>query len=219
MVWLLFILVIACFLLGSIPFGLIISTVFFKKDIRKEGSGNIGTTNAMRTMGKAGGAAVFVLDFAKGLFAGFLGYISVGLLEESVSIIDFMVANSGLPLALAFTGSVLGHIFSPWLKFKGGKGIATAVGCLFFTFGPIGACLELALFAVIVIATRYVSLGSLVAAFACPFFSLYYFWGNWSTISVILLGVIAIIWAHRGNIWRLAQGEERRIGKKYTQKS
>lgn len=63
---------VVCFLLGSIPWGLIISTVFFHKDIRKEGSGNIGTTNAMRTMGKAGGAAVFVLDFGKGLLAGFL---------------------------------------------------------------------------------------------------------------------------------------------------
>lgn len=219
MVWMLVALVIACFLLGSIPFGLIISKLFFKKDIRDEGSGNIGTTNAMRTIGKAGGAAVFVLDFSKGLLAGFLGYIVLGLLSESASAADIVVAGSGLPLALAFTSSVCGHIFSPWLKFKGGKGIATAVGCLFFTFGPAGACFELAIFIVLVLLTRYVSIGSIAAAVACPFVAMFFFWGFWPTIIVITLGDIAIIWAHRGNIKRLAEGQENRIGHKKNARS
>lgn len=214
MIWLLILQVVVCFFLGSIPFGLIISKLFFKKDIRNEGSGNIGTTNAMRTIGKAGGAAVFVLDFSKGLLSGFLGYSIMGLLAESSSAADVSIAVTGLPLGLSFVGCVLGHIFSPWLKFKGGKGIAVAVGCLFFTFGPIGAFLELAIFGVLVAATRYVSLGSIVAAAACPFFAMYFFWGYWLTVIMISLGDIAIIWAHRGNISRLVHKEENRIGHK-----
>lgn len=214
MVWLLIILVVVCFLLGSIPFGLAISKIFFKKDIREEGSGNIGTTNAMRTIGKAGGALVFILDFSKGLLAGFLAYVMVKHLVESGVAADAAIAASGLPLGLAFTSSVCGHIFSPWLRFKGGKGIATAVGCLFFTFGPAGACLELAIFAVLVLLTRYVSVGSIAAAALCPFIAMFFFWGSWPTVAVITLGDIAIIWAHRGNIKRLAHGEENRIGRK-----
>lgn len=205
---------VACFLLGSIPWGLIISEVFFHTDIRKHGSGNIGTTNAMRTMGKAGGAAVFVLDFGKGLLAGFLPLVTCW----------FFVPGGGIspasPLSLAtyqgigFLGCVWGHIFSPWLKFKGGKGIAVAVGSLFFTFGPVGALIELAVFIVVVALTRYVSAGSLAAAVACPFVSLWIFWGEWPAWVLCVVAALTVIWAHRANIGRLRSGTESRIGGK-----
>lgn len=203
------------FLLGSIPWGLIISKVFYHTDLREHGSGNIGTTNAMRTMGKAGGAAVFILDFGKGVLSGVL----------ALAVLWFFVPGGGLYpgmtvgtyddfLALAFLGCTWGHIFSPWLKFKGGKGIAVAVGCLFVTFGWVGACLELALFAVLVIATRHVSVGSIAAAVACPFFALYYFWGEPLAWTCCTLAALTVIWAHRGNIKRLLAHEESRIGDK-----
>ena len=205
---------VACFLLGSIPWGLIISEVFFHTDIRKHGSGNIGTTNAMRTMGKKGGAAVFLLDFGKGLLSGFLPLVACW----------FFVPGGGLtaesPLSYAtyqgigFLGCVWGHIFSPWLGFKGGKGIAVAVGSLFFTFGPVGALLELAVFIVVVALTRYVSAGSLAAAVACPFFSLYFFWGEWAAWALCVIAAITVIWAHRSNISRLRAGTESKIGSK-----
>lgn len=214
MILILCLLAVVCFFLGSIPWGLIISKLFFKKDIRNEGSGNIGTTNAMRTIGKAGGAAVFILDFAKGVLSGFLGSIVIGVLAANAGMIEVAVANSGLPLGISFTACVCGHIFSPWLKFKGGKGIAVAIGCLFFTFGFWGSILELAVFAILVIATRYVSVGSIAAAAICPFIAMYFFWGSWITVLVIALGDIAIIWAHRANISRLAHGYENRIGHK-----
>ena len=131
------------FLLGSIPWGVIVSKLAYHKDIRDEGSGNIGTTNAFRAMGKAGGALVFVLDFGKGLLSGWLAFWFWAPLAGWAEI-DYSLAGATLPatveglpvdagalaLALAFAGCTLGHIFSPWLKFKGGKGIAVAADSL-----------------------------------------------------------------------------------------
>ena len=195
------------FLLGSVPWGLVISKVFYGKDLRKEGSGNIGTTNAIRSMGKVGGYAVFVLDFGKGVLSGFIGLWiagAFGLTGEAAH----------LATAVTFFGCTYGHIFSPWLGFKGGKGIAVAVGCLFVTYGPVGALLELAIFIVLVPLTRRVSIGSIAAAAACPFFGLYYFWGNWIGVLLCAVTGLTVVWAHRENIQRLMNGTERRIGEK-----
>ncbi len=204
---------VVTFLLGSVPWGLVISKLVYHTDIREHGSGNIGTTNALRTMGKAGGAAVFVLDFGKGVVSGLLALAALRFLVPGGGT-DAAAALRGDYLALAFLGCVWGHIFSPWLKFKGGKGIAVAVGCLFVVFGWQGACLELLVFIVVVALTRYVSAGSLAAAVAFPFLSLYFFWGDWLAWAFCLLAAAAVIWAHRGNIARLRAGNENRIGKK-----
>lgn len=197
---------VVAFLLGSIPWGLVISKVFYHKDLRDEGSGNIGTTNAIRSMGKVGGYAVFVLDFGKGLLSGLIGlWVSQAL--------GFDDATRRVALSAAFLGCTWGHIFSPWLKFKGGKGIAVAIGCLFVTFGPVGALLELAIFIVLVPLTRYVSVGSMAAALACPLFALYFYWGNWVAWALCALTGITVFWAHRANLARLLAGEERRLGR------
>ena len=206
------------FLLGSIPWGVIISKVFYHTDIREHGSGNIGTTNAMRTMGKAGGAAVFVLDFGKGLLAGFLPLVACWYLVPGGGLTPESPLSYATYQGIGFIACVWGHIFSPWLEFKGGKGIAVAVGSLFFTFGPVGALLELALFIVVVALTRYVSAGSLAAAIACPFFSLYFFWGEWIAWALCTVAAITVIWAHRSNIGRLRAGTESRIGDKSKKK-
>ena len=193
------------FLLGSIPWGVVISKVFYHKDLRNEGSGNIGTTNAIRSMGKVGGYAVFVLDFGKGVLAGLIGlWISQACGFDDVS--------RGIAVSAAFLGCTWGHIFSPWLKFKGGKGIAVAVGCLFVTFGPGGALLELAIFIVLVALTKYVSVGSMAAALACPLIALYFYWGNWPAWALCAITGLTVFWAHRGNLARLRAGEERRLG-------
>lgn len=209
-------LAVLSFLLGSIPFGLIISKLFFKTDIRQHGSGNIGTTNAMRTIGKAGGAAVFLLDFGKGLLSGVLALVACwygipggGLRPEVMPTYDEM-------LALSLCACTLGHIFSPWLKFRGGKGIAVAVGCVFVSFGPVGALLEIAIFVIMVVIFRYVSLGSIAAAAACPLFALYFFWGDWVAVILCVITASVVIWAHRENIRRLMAGTERRVGAKKT---
>lgn len=200
---------IIAFLLGSIPFGVIISRSFFKKDIRNEGSGNIGTTNAMRSLGKVGGASVFLLDFGKGLLSGFLGTVFAAMAEPSHG----MAAGQFL-LSLSFLGCVIGHIYSPWLKFHGGKGIAVAVGALFFVLGVWPSLIELALFTVLVLATRYVSVGSIAAAALCPFLSLYLFWENIPAIAAMTIAALLVIFAHRENIARLLAHNENRIGAK-----
>ena len=202
---------IISFLLGSIPWGLVISKVFFHMDLRTVGSGNIGTTNAIRAMGKAGGYLVFVLDFAKGVVSGLIAYAAQGLVGEGSPLCDIV-------LACAFLGCIWGHVFCPWLGFKGGKGIATAVGCMFVSFGPLIAILELLLFTVIVITTRYVSAGSIASAVTCPLFSIWRFWGNIPAIIITSAAALTIVWAHRGNIKRLREGTESRVGKKKPEK-
>ena len=205
---------LAAFLLGSIPFGLIISKVFYHTDIREHGSGNIGTTNAIRTMGKVGGYSVFVLDFGKGLLSGVLAWWFSWHLLPGAGLESGALISYDTMLAVAFLGCVWGHIFSPWLGFKGGKGIAVAVGCLFVTYGVAGACLELLIFIVLVVATKHVSVGSIAAAAACPFFSLYYFWGDWIAVALCSIAGLTVVWAHRENIARLRAGTESKIGDK-----
>ncbi|MDR3316365.1 MAG: glycerol-3-phosphate 1-O-acyltransferase PlsY [Coriobacteriales bacterium] len=210
---------IVSFLLGSIPFGLIISKLFYRKDIREHGSGNIGTTNALRTLGKVGGGAVFVLDFLKGFCSGFLAmgacwYLMPGGGLSSDRVIDYWAI-----LGFAFLGCTLGHIFSPWLKFKGGKGIAVAVGCFFVTLGPLAAIIALAIFGVLVVLTRYVSIGSIVAALSCPFLALWFVPGHWLAIVLCSVTGLVITFAHRDNILRLANGTENRIGGKKKEQS
>lgn len=199
---------VASFLLGSIPWGVVISKAFFKKDIRSEGSGNIGATNAARTLGKKGAAAVFLLDFGKGLLSGWLA------LQCSLHLGDWQASLGPVAVSLAFLGVIWGHIFSPWLHFKGGKGISAAVGCLFFVFGWVWALAELALFVAVVAATRRVSAGSIAAAVVCPFLALYLYWGHWVAWVLVTIAACTVIWAHRGNIKRLLEGTESRIGGK-----
>lgn len=205
------------FLLGSIPWGVIISRVFFHTDIRQHGSGNIGTTNAMRSLGKVGGGAVFVLDFGKGLAAGAIALALLEALVPNAGHNPGVLVRYNEVLCVTFLGCVWGHIFSPWLGFKGGKGIAVAIGCLFVTFGIFGAFFELAVFILVVAATRYVSAGSIAAAGICPFVAaFYYLFLNFSPIAFAFCTVAAltVVWAHRENIQRLRAGNERRIGDK-----
>ncbi len=211
------VLFILTFLLGSVPWGLVISSLVYHKDLRSEGSGNIGTTNAMRSLGKIGGALVFLLDFGKGVLSGFLGVFAYTWILEQLSAttsLGFIGLIPGWCMAVAFAGCVLGHIFSPWLRFHGGKGIAVAVGALFAVYGVAGACIELALFGILVVATRYVSVGSIAAALLCPFFAFYFYWGNWLAACLISVVALVVVWAHRENIARLRAGNENRIGSK-----
>ena len=204
---------VVSFLLGSIPWGVIISRVFYHTDVRDHGSGNIGTTNALRTMGKVGGGAVFLLDFGKGLVSGLLAVLA---LVPLASVGSQPVTYEDL-VGIAFIGCVLGHVFSPWLGWHGGKGVAVAVGCLFLTFGPVGALIEIALFAVLVVTTRYVSVGSVAAAVVCPILAAYYFLvATMSPVTFVCCTVAAVvvIWAHRENLARLRSGIERRVGDK-----
>jgi glycerol-3-phosphate acyltransferase PlsY len=205
---------VVAFLLGSVPWGIIISRLFYRTDIRKHGSGNIGTTNALRTLGKRGGGSVFLLDFGKGLLAGAVALFTSAYLMSSIGLPPDGWLRQGSILSAALVGCTLGHIFSPWLGFKGGKGIAVAIGCLFIAFGWVAALIELGIFIMLVVITRYVSVGSIAAAIACPFMALWIYRGDWLAVAFGAITGLVIIWAHRDNIRRLLNGSEHRIEKK-----
>jgi glycerol-3-phosphate acyltransferase PlsY len=181
------------FLLGSIPFGVIVSRVFFHTDIREAGSGNIGAANALRTLGKIGGTAVLILDLLKGTIPT--------LLAARISPV--------LP-TLAATAAILGHCFSPWLRLHGGKGVATMLGALIALSVPSAALCGLT-WLLLVRITRYSSVASMAAcAVASP--ALWFLTGDPDKALFGLGATLFILWKHRENIQRLREGCENRLG-------
>ena len=183
------------YLLGSIPFGLVLTRAAGLGDIRSIGSGNIGATNVLRTGNKGLAAATLILDSGKGAFAALLA------------------AYLASPEAAAVAGlfAVLGHNFPVWLNFKGGKGVATTLGVLLAVAWPVGVCACLT-WVVVAAVFRYSSLAALVALALSPFYAL--IWSDtWVTLTALILAVLAII-RHRANIQRLVTGAEPKIGRK-----
>ena len=201
----LWLLVLAGYLLGSIPFGYLLVRVQNGGDIRDLGSGNIGATNVARTAGWSVGVATLILDAAKGYFAVWLiGHFSNGNIR-------FMMCTG--------FAAILGHVFPIWLKFSGGKGVATALG-VFLVICWQAVVVAVAVFAIVVIFWRYVSLGSVSAAASLPLLVyVLYAPGHAPPVAVstgTLLAAILIIIKHRWNIERLMIGTEPRfeIGRK-----
>jgi len=188
------------YLLGSIPVGWIVARLFFKTDIRKTGSGNIGATNALRQFGTTVGVLVLLLDMAKGITAVLL---AKGIYEI------------GHPL-IAICGllAILGHVFPVWLKFKGGKGVATAAG-VFIALTPWSIPIVLMIFIIIVAITRYVSLGSIIAALSLLALNGYKVLSSetkdYALLILVFLVVVMIIYKHKENISRLRNGKENKI--------
>jgi len=190
------------YLLGSIPFGYLLVLLFRKEDVRDTGSGNIGATNVARSGGKGLGFLTLFLDALKGYIAVL---IAMHLAPSSVH------GPSTLAIAAA-VAAVLGHVFPIWLKFRGGKGIATALG-VFIALVPMVALAAVVLFALVVATTRLVSLGSILAAISIPLFALLLV-PNRSPALLIGLTCISLvsIIKHRANIVRLLHGKESRFG-------
>jgi len=190
-------LLLVAYLFGSIPFGLILAKVFGGADVRKAGSGNIGATNVARVVGPFAGILTLLLDAAKGWLAVWLA----GRLTHGDAA---MMVLAGLLV-------LWGHCFPVWLRFHGGKGVATAAG-VFAALCPIAMAAALLLFLLVVGFWRFVSLGSLAAAAAIPLL-IYLLWApRFAPPESVTLGSLAIaalvIVQHRGNIARLARGEE-----------
>lgn len=191
---------IAAYLLGSIPFGLLLTKAFGRGDVRQVGSGNIGATNVARAAGLLAGVLTLALDVTKG--AGAV------LLSKKLS------NNGATWMMIAAFAVLLGHCFPAWLKFKGGKGVATAAG-IFLVLSPSACLAAVLLFLLVVIFWRYVSLGSVSAAAAMPLL-IYFLWApRHAPTLVITIGTLAvsllIIYKHRGNLRRLLDGTEPRF--------
>ena len=205
------IIVVTSYLLGSIPFGYLLVRIFRGEDVRQTGSGNIGATNVARTGSKGLAVATLLLDALK-------GYVAVAHVFFFARHHADHFVNSGPTLvyilaALAGLCAIIGHMYPVWLRFKGGKGVATAVGA-FLGIAPTAILVVLAPFVAIVAVTRYVSLGSIVAAAVFPFAA---WWLNPSTRSLAVLGLLSvssllIIIRHKDNIRRLLAGNENRFG-------
>lgn len=202
------IMMIASYLICGIPFGKILVGLMSHKDIQKEGSGNIGTTNALRVGGPKVAALTLAFDLLKGMVCiiVFRDVVYAGSSWSASSTVSYP-----LLVALVALACLYGHIFSPYLKFHGGKGIATGVGILFGFYWPL-ALIHLAIFIVLVAITRYVSVGSIVTAALVPVTVFL----TQPGIPLPALAVWAIlgwsvVFAHRGNIARLRAGTENKL--------
>ena len=194
------------YLLGSIPFGYILVRVFQGIDVRSIGSGNIGATNVARTGGKGLAIATLLLDTLKGWLPVFLVLTIPGIPASGPAQLHTMAT-------LAALCAVIGHMFPVWLGFKGGKGVATGLG-VFLALAPKAVLIVLVLFVVIVALTRYVSLGSILAAAAFPA-ALWWLDRNSFPAPALLMCVavaLLVIVRHHQNIGRLLAGTESRYG-------
>ncbi len=191
-------------MVGSIPFGYIAGRVLKGIDVRNFGSGNVGATNVLRTLGKGPGIVVLLLDVGKGL-ASVLGIGSLAV-RLAWPLSPFMVK------ALCGAAAIVGHDFPVFLRFRGGKGVATGLG-VFLGIAPVHTPLALVAFAVAVGVTRYVSVGSLVLAASLPVLVVIFRQSEWY-IGLSVFWLVSVIYLHRENIRRLLRREERRIGQK-----
>lgn len=183
------------YLLGSISTGVVLSRLVSGKDIRSEGSGNIGTTNMLRVLGRKMALFTFIGDMLKGIVAVLIGKLIVG---------------GELGGVLGVIGALLGHTYPVFFGFKGGKGIATGFGSLLFVFPP-QALAAFTLFLILTAVTHYVSVGSIAAAIALPTFVLLTVHGQPLLCVLTYACGLFVVWNHRGNIQRLLSHTERKL--------
>ena len=208
---------VIAYLLGSVPFGYILLRVFRGEDVRQHGSGNIGATNVARKAPGLG-IATLVLDAAKGYLAVWIA-LQIGQSHWNHFLAGYIDTYDVAPIvlmAIAAMFAILGHVFPVWLKFKGGKGVATGVGT-FLALAPKAVLIVLLIFAVLVAAFRYISLGSIIATAAFPIFA-WFLYRNQQSPAVLAATVAAaalIILKHHQNIRRLLAGTEHRFELKH----
>ena len=204
-------LVLASYLLGSIPVGYLLVRLFRNQDIRSVGSGNIGATNVLRSGGKGLGAATFILDAVKGAAAVAL---AARVAPQMAAILHPRDVE-----ALAAVVAVLGHMFPIWLRFRGGKGVATGFG-VFLVAAPWAALAAITIFTIVLLLTRYVSLASILGAGSFPVFAYFLVHGDKPPFFIAAQFIVAalIILKHHANIRRLLTGTENRFGSRHQER-
>jgi glycerol-3-phosphate acyltransferase PlsY len=195
---------IIAYLIGAVPFGLLVARVAGVNDIRQQGSGNIGATNVVRVAGFKAGIWVYLLDIGKGVSA----VLIVGLFHQSLLSRDLFLLCGGL-------AAVLGHVFPVYLRFKGGKGVNTALGVMLVLL-PVETIIAFVVFLIVVLISRFISLGSILGAISLPLVILterIFFNRMVASVYLYVAVVLAllVIYTHRANIRRLVSGQESRF--------
>jgi glycerol-3-phosphate acyltransferase PlsY len=208
-------LLILAYLIGSIPFSWLVVRLVAGADIREHGSRNVGATNVARTAGKLPGIIALLLDLAK-------GYAVVALAQRLTASRNWPLAqgtdtspihSQAFWIAIAAVVAVLAHMFPIWLRFHGGKGVATATGA-FLALSPITVLASALVFLIVLLSTRFVSLASMLSAASIPLFLRYLAHAPFWTVVLSIVIAIAIIAKHHSNISRLVHRTERRMGEK-----
>ena len=197
--------ILGAYLCGSIPTASIAVYAVKRVDIRQFGSGNVGASNAMRLIGKAWGVGILLFDAVKGL-------VPVLLVLHVFLAADTQVQRYALIAALA---ALVGHVFPVWLAFRGGKGVATGLGVM-TALMPLAVAIALPVFILVVAVSRYISLGSIVAAALLPglFFLNHQLPADAELFAFVCIACIFVIYKHKSNIRRIFAGEENRLGEK-----
>jgi glycerol-3-phosphate acyltransferase PlsY len=192
----------AAYLMGAIPFSLIVGKLFYKIDLREQGSGNLGATNVYRVLGWKAGLAVAVLDVGKGALAVLVGTLLYPVAVDSN-------AHDWVRIA-ALICAVLGHSYSPYIRFRGGKGVATAAGGILF-ITPMAWPFLLLTFVLVIVIWRMVSLGSIAVAALFPALVMLLYGDRPAIILMSFIAAAIVLWRHRSNMGRIVRGEEARI--------
>jgi glycerol-3-phosphate acyltransferase PlsY len=208
-------LIVAAYLIGSIPFSFLVVKMLAGADIRQHGSRNVGATNVARSFGKAPGIVALLLDIAK-------GYAAVALAKWLTARPDWPLTLGIDPspwhsrafwVALAGLIAVVAHMFPVWLRFHGGKGVATATGA-FLALDPIVIAAGVLVFLIVLLSARFVSLASMLSAASVPIFMRFLTHAPFWTIVISIVIAMLVIVKHHSNIARLTQGTERRMGER-----
>ena len=210
-------LLVIAYVIGSIPFSFLVVKLMTGEDIRQVGSRNVGATNVARSFGKLPGIIALLLDAAKGYAVVAIARYVTASQEWPLVPLNKMdtspLHSRAFWITLCALVAVLGHMFPLWLRFHGGKGVATGAGA-FLALDPIATAAGLIVFAIVIISTRFVSLASILSAASIPLFLRFLTRAPFWTINLSILIAIAIIVKHHSNIARLAQGRERRMGER-----
>jgi acyl phosphate:glycerol-3-phosphate acyltransferase len=194
---------VVAYLLGAVPFALILGKGFFKVDVREHGSGNLGATNVMRVLGWRAALATLALDVAKGALAVYAAGFVVPTATFGASIHEWSMIGATI-------AAMTGHSFSPYIGFRGGKGVAAGAGALLVLVPLAWPILFLTWLAVIAV-TRMVSLGSIVIAVEYPVLMLVLYQGDWPLLAVAIVVACLVTFRHSANIGRIVRGQEPKI--------
>jgi glycerol-3-phosphate acyltransferase PlsY len=194
---------IVAYLLGGIPWALIIGRVCCKIDVREHGSGNLGATNVMGVLGWKAALAILLLDIGKGALAVYLAGLIVPAAQFGAVAREWTMIGATL-------ASIAGHSYSPYIGFKGGKGVATGAGAL-LVLVPLAWPILFLTWLLVLATTRMVSLASVIIAIEYPILMLVLYPGDWALLAVSIVAAGLVIWRHRTNIRRISRGEEPKV--------